>query len=151
MRFVASSLFMILWVTFAVGQTPAPRCTVPEGGSEVESAKGRVKLIRTFKIWFRVDDEKRLVRGKPELESEESFDAKGNSTGFSSRNYLPLEPADQIVSEYDCDEANRTKEVRYRRVKESSYRKIVYRYDDHGRKAERADYFADGTLDRNEQ
>src|SRR5215203_2353349 len=152
MRFVASSFLVLFCVTLAVGQTSKPKCTLPEEtGSEVERLEGRVKLIRTFKVSFRMDDEKRLVRGRSELDYEESFDRKGNITGFSSRNYLPLDPADRIVSEYDCDEANRTKEIRYRRVKDSFYKKTVYRYDDHGRKAERADYFADGTLDRNEQ
>ena len=97
-----------------------------------------MKDAQTFKIWFTKDEQTgKLIRGKPQLEREPRS--------------LPPDPNDEMVVEYECDGPTRIKEIRYRRMKDPSFKKTVYEYNINGLKTERADYFADGTLDRLEK
>ena len=110
---------------------------------------GRVRLVRTFKTWFRKNQESGLIaKGKPELEEEASYDSKGGQINWKNTNYLPIDSADKLIVEYGCDDRNRLAEIRYKRSSESSFRRTVYIYDEKGRDKEQAEYFADGTLER---
>src|SRR4030095_14149844 len=97
------------------------------------------KIVRTFKSWS---------GGRRELDEEASYGLDGKQIKWRNTSYLPLDPGDELVFEYDCDSSNRITEIRYKRLKDSSFRKTVYRYDDKGRQFEHAEYFSDGTLER---
>ena len=150
---VIRMLLLIFWATVSVAQTPRPPC-VPGGepDSPLDVLHGRVKRVRTVKVWFRKDERTgRMIRGKPEFEDESTYDAKGEFLNWHSPNYVPLNPDDRLIVEYDCDGPTRVKEFRYRRIKDSTFRRTVYKYDAEGRKVEQAAYHADGTLDRLEK
>ena len=148
-------LVLIFWATLGIAQTPVPSCVPVETDGKPkldDGLRGRVKVVRTFKIMFRKDQQTgKLIRENPKLEYEATYDAKGNQTNWHSPNYLPYDPNNKLIVEYECDGPTRIKEIRYRGSNEPSFRKTVYSYDDNGRKLERAQYFADGTLDRLEK
>src|SRR5688500_2324719 len=150
---VIRMLLLIFWATLGVAQTTGPGC-VPAGNpdSQLELLRGRVKQVRTFKVWFRKDEQTgKMIRAKPEFEEEATYDTRGNQTNWHNPSYLPLDPNDKLIVDYDCDGPTRVKEMRYRRIKDSAFRRTVYKYDDKGRNVERANYFADGSLDRLEK
>ena len=144
-------LLLIFWTTLCAAQTPQPICLPPlKPMSDWErfDFNGRVKAVRTFKIWFAKDQQTgRVFAQKPHLEEEASYDARGTQTYWRNTSLMPLDPNDEVVVEYECDGPTRIKEIRYRRIKDPAFKKTVYGYDDKGLKTEKAIYLADGVLE----
>ena len=132
------TLLLIFWTTICAGQTPGPICMPPLKPDPHPESFIIMKDAQTFKIWFTKDEQTgKLIRGKPQLEREPRS--------------LPPDPNDEMVVEYECDGPTRIKAIRYRLMKDPSFKKTVYEYNINGLKTERSDYFADGTLDRLEK
>lgn len=137
---VIGILLIVFSSTVGAAQTVDPPCKpVQKPDWERDGLRGRVSRVRTFKTWF--------SRGALELEEEATYDSIGNQTSWKNHNYLPSDPKDKLVVEYGCDSSNRIAEIRYKRIKDTSFRRTVYTYDENGRDREQAEYFADGTLE----
>ena len=150
MRRITGTVLIVLWSTLLGAQTIDPPCKPAQQTDwERDGLRGHVKAIRTFKTWFRQDQETKLItKGTPELEEEASYNSKGIQISGKNTNYLPVDPNDRVIVEYGCDSSNRIAEIRYKHLKESSFRRTVYSFDEKGRDREQAEYFADGTLER---
>jgi len=142
-------MLLVLWSTPAGAQINPACKPIQKPDWERDDLRGRVKTIRTFKTWFSKNQKSGvMVKRHPELEEEASYDPNGNLINWKNPYRLPLDPDDKVIVEYGCDSSNRIAEIRYKRLKDSAFRRTVYSYDEKGRTREQADYFADGTIER---